>query len=96
MTVPIYAVAFVISVITGISADRTRMKAVHTFGACVLGVISFVICVTVSNNTVRCVDFTGHFVFETWCLQLTPLTAMSSSVLVARGFGPLRPSSSVG
>lgn len=53
MTVPIYAVSFVISVVTGISADMTRMKAVHTFGACVLGVISFVVCATVQNNTVR-------------------------------------------
>ncbi len=53
MTVPIYIVAFVISISTGISADRTSQKAFHAMGACMLGVISVVICATVKNDSVR-------------------------------------------
>jgi MFS family permease len=56
MTVPIYAVALVIALAVGFSADKTGQKAYHGIGACLLGVVSFVICATVSNNAVRWVN----------------------------------------
>ncbi|OCF55072.1 hypothetical protein L486_07182 [Kwoniella mangroviensis CBS 10435] len=53
MTTPIYCVALVISVINGWNADRTGQKAYTVIGACLCGIISFIICVTVHNNAVR-------------------------------------------
>ncbi|GFZ47584.1 hypothetical protein JCM24511_05328 [Saitozyma sp. JCM 24511] len=90
--------AFVISVITGVSADRTRMKAVHTFGACVLGVISFVICVTVSNNTVRYVFicfggagiWTATPIFLSWMITMFDgREKRAVSIALVNGFGNL-------
>jgi hypothetical protein len=53
MTVPIYCVALVISLCMGWNADRTGQKAYHLLAACVWGAVSFILCVTVSNTTVR-------------------------------------------
>ena len=53
MTVPIYAVSLVISLILGYTADRTRLKAYHVLAACVLGVVSFIICAAVTNDAAR-------------------------------------------
>lgn len=53
MTVPIYCVALVVAIAMGWSADRTRQKAYHVIASCILGVISFVICVTVQNPAVK-------------------------------------------
>jgi MFS family permease len=53
MTVPIYIVALVVALAMGWSADRTGQKAYHVIGACAIGVVSFVICVTVNNPAVK-------------------------------------------
>jgi len=53
MTVPIYCVALVVAVGLGWNADRTGRKAYHVMGAALMGVISFVICLSVKNNAVR-------------------------------------------
>lgn len=53
MTVPIYAVALVISLAMGYNADRTRQKAYHVIAACAWAMVSFIICVSVSNNKVK-------------------------------------------
>jgi predicted MFS family arabinose efflux permease len=53
MTVPIYCVALVIALAVGWSADKTRKKAYHVIGGCTLGVVSFIICVTVQKPEVK-------------------------------------------
>lgn len=53
MTVPIYIVAFIVSVSTGFNADRTGQKAYHGMAACALSCFSFIICATVKNASVR-------------------------------------------
>lgn len=53
MTVPIYCVVLVFALVGGYSADKTGQKAYHVLAACVLGAVSFIICVTVKNNAVR-------------------------------------------
>ncbi len=50
MTVPIYIVALVISLIAGWNADRTGQKAWTVVVAACLSVFSFIICVAVPNN----------------------------------------------
>nr|XP_018264181.1 uncharacterized protein I303_04063 [Kwoniella dejecticola CBS 10117]OBR86339.1 hypothetical protein I303_04063 [Kwoniella dejecticola CBS 10117] len=53
MTVPIYIVALIISVAMGYNSDRTGQKAFHVLAACIWGIVSFIIVVTVHNNAVR-------------------------------------------
>ncbi|WVR04204.1 hypothetical protein IAU60_001204 [Kwoniella sp. DSM 27419] len=53
MTVPIYAVAFVVTVSAGWFADRTGQKAYTVLVAACVSVISFVICAAVHNNAAR-------------------------------------------
>ena len=53
MTVPIYIVSLVIALTAGWNADRTGQKAWHLIGASICGTISFIICVTVKENSVR-------------------------------------------
>ena len=98
MTVPIYAVAFVISLTFGFTADRTRLKAYHTFGACVLGVISFIICATVRNNAVRYVFicfggagiWTAIPIFLSWMVTMFDgREKRAISIALVNGFGNL-------
>lgn len=53
MTVPIYTVALVVTLVMGWNADRTNQKAYHIMAATVLGAVSFIICATVKTNAVR-------------------------------------------
>lgn len=51
--VPIYCVVLVFALVSGYFADKTGQKAYPVLAACVLGAVSFIICVTVENNAVR-------------------------------------------
>jgi MFS family permease len=53
MTVPIYAVALIISVSLGFVADRTGKKAYVVMAACALATLSFVIVVAQDNKQVK-------------------------------------------
>lgn len=53
MTVPIYAVALVISLTGGFIADKTGQKALVVAGGCLLAIISFVIIAAVPNDKVK-------------------------------------------
>ncbi|RSH80199.1 hypothetical protein EHS25_007209 [Saitozyma podzolica] len=79
----------------GISAD---MKAVHSLGAYVLGVLSFVICATVKNNTIRyvfiCFGGTGIWtatpIFLSWMVTMFDgREKREVSIALVNGFGNL-------
>lgn len=53
MTVPIYAVALVISLTGGFIADKTGQKALVVAGGCLLAIVSFVIIAAVPNDKVK-------------------------------------------
>ena len=98
MTVPIYAVSFVISLTFGYTADKTRLKAYHTVGACLLGVISFIICATVHNNAARYVFicfggagiWTAIPVFLSWMVTMFDgREKRAISIALVNGFGNL-------
>ncbi|RSH80115.1 hypothetical protein EHS25_007317 [Saitozyma podzolica] len=98
MTVPIYAVALVIALAVGFSADKTGQKAYHGIGACLLGVVSFVICATVSNNAVRYtfICFGGAGIWSCIPILLSWLVTMfegresrAISIALINGFGNL-------
>ena len=98
MTVPIYTVALIVSVCAGFSADKTRMKAFHTIGACILGVVSFIVCVASTDNTVRYVFicfggagiWTAVPIFLSWMVTMFDgREKRAVSIALINGFGNL-------
>ncbi|OAL31306.1 hypothetical protein AYO20_08216 [Fonsecaea nubica] len=98
MTVPIYAVTFVITVATGFSADHTRQKAYHVVGCSVLAIVSFIICAASTHFSVRyafiCFGFAGVQacvpLLISWEVTMFPgRERRAVSVPIINGFGNL-------
>ncbi|WVQ82889.1 hypothetical protein IAT38_005025 [Cryptococcus sp. DSM 104549] len=98
MTVPLYVVALVVALATGISSDHFRQKGFHAAGACGLSLVSFVICATVKNTTVRYVFiafggagvWTAVPIFLSWMITMFDgREKRAVSIALINGFGNL-------
>ncbi|KAJ9610626.1 hypothetical protein H2200_005403 [Cladophialophora chaetospira] len=98
MTVPIFAVTLVISLIMGFSADYTGQKAYHVLGCSALAVVSFIICATSTHFPVRyafiCFGFAGVQccvpLLISWEVTMFPgRERRAVSIPIINGFGNL-------
>lgn len=98
MTVPIYAVALVISVNGGFVADRTKQKAFVVMAACALATVSFIIVAAVDTSKVRyaflCFGGAGIWtavpVFLSWMVTMFDgREKRAVSIALINGFGNL-------
>lgn len=98
MTVPIYAVALVISLTGGFIADRTGQKAYVVAASCILATVSFVIIAAVPNDKVKYafLCFGGGGIWTAVPISLSWLVTMfdgrekrAVSIALINGFGNL-------
>lgn len=98
MTVPIYAVALVLSLTGGFIADRTRQKAMVIAGFASMSTICYVICAVVQNPKVKyamiCFGAGGVWtvipVFLSWVIiMFDGREKRAVSIAAVNGFGNL-------